>query len=140
MPVKEQATMQKVIKAFEPQAISSNTTTTGAIIDTADFDMGIYFAVDIYAYTDGTFTLKIEDGDDSGLSDAADVSTTQLVYGSLPALTAAIAEGGILAKEGIHSTKRYVRASIVSTGVTTGASVQVLAIAGAEVFKTSQDS
>jgi hypothetical protein len=140
MPTREQATMQKVIKALEPQAISSDTTTTGAIIDTADFDGGVYFAVDVYAYTDGTYVLKIEDGDDSGLSDAADVATAQLVYGSLPSLTAAIAEGGVLAKEGVHSTKRYLRASIVSTSTATGASLQVIAVLGAEVLKTAQDS
>lgn len=140
MPTKEQATHQKVMNALEPQVIGSNTTTTGAIIDTDDYDMGLYFAVLVTSYTDGTFTLKIEDGDNSGLSDAADVATAQLVYGTLPAVSAALAEGGIMPKEGVHSTKRYVRPSIVSTGVTTGATVQVIAIKGAEYLPTPQSS
>lgn len=138
MAIKEQATMIKVVNALEPQVIGSDTTTTGGIIDTAHYDMGVTFAVLVTAYTDGTFTLKIEDGDNSGLSDAADVSTSQLVYGALPAISAGASEGDIMAKEGVHSTKRYIRASIVSTSVTTGATVQVVAIIGAEVLPTPQ--
>lgn len=141
MPVKEQVTRQKVINALEPQAITSNTTTPGAIIDAADFDNGLYFSVLCYAYTDGTYTLKIEEGDDSGLSDAADVDADkQLVYGTLPAVTAAHSEGDVIPKEGVHSTKRYIRASLVSTGVTTGASLAVVAVAGPEVLPAPQDS
>lgn len=138
MAIKEVATKQIVIDAFESQVIGSNTTTTGAIIDTVDYDNGIYFAVDCKSYTDGTFTLKIEDGDDSGLSDAADIPAAQLVYGSLPALSAAITEGGALAKEGIFGNRRYVRVSIVSTGVSTGATISVKAIVNPEIAKTPQ--
>lgn len=140
MPVQEQVTKQKVINALEPQAITSDTTTTGAIIDTADFDSGLYFSMLCYAYTDGTYTMKIEDGDDSGLSDAADVATAQLVYGTLPALTAADSEGDVMTKEGVHSTKRYVRVSIVSTSTTSGASLAVVAVAGTELYPTAQDA
>lgn len=140
MPTREGATAIKVMNALEPQVIGSNTTTTGAIIDSADFDMGVCFAVLVTAYTDGTFTLKIEDGDNSGLSDAADVDSTMLVYGTLPAIAAGASEGDIMAKEAVHSTKRYLRPSIVSTGVTTGATVQVVAIKWAENLPTPQDS
>ena len=140
MATKTQATYIRVYDALEPQVIGTNTTTTGAIFDTADFDMGITFAILAKSYTDGTFTLKIEHGDDSGLSDAADVDTTMLVYGTLPALTAAMTEGDPMPKEGVHSTKRYVRASIVSTGVTTGATLQVVLIKGPEVLPAPQDT
>lgn len=139
MPVQEQATYQKVINAVEPQAIGTNATTPGAIIDTANYDLGLYFAMLCYAYTDGTFTLKIEEGDDAALADASDIDLTkQSVYGALPAITAADAEGDVLPKEGVHSTKRYVRASIVSTGVTTGASLAVMAVAGPELLPAPQ--
>lgn len=138
MAVKEQVTRIKVINALEPQVIGSDTTTTGAIIDTADFDLGVSFAVLATAYTDGTFTLKIEDGDDAALADAADVDSSMLVYGTLPAVSAGASEGDVMAKEGVHSAKRYVRASIVSTSVTTGATLQVIAILGAEVLSTAQ--
>lgn len=138
MPVQESATKQVVLNALEPQAISSDTTTPGAIIDTADYDGGLYFGMFCYDYTDGTYTMKIEDGDDAALADAADVATAQLVYGTLPAISAALAEGGVIAKEGVHSTKRYVRVSIVSTSTTTGASLAVVAIKDAEVLPTDQ--
>lgn len=140
MPVQETVTKHKVINALEPQVIGSDTTTAGAIIDTADFDMGVFFSMLTTAYTDGTFTLKIEHGDDSGLSDAADVDSAMLVYGSLPANSAGASEGDVMAKEGVHSTKRYLRASIVSTSVTTGATVQVIAVMGGEVLPVAQAS
>ena len=139
MPIKENATLNDILIAFENQTISSDTTTTGAIIDTAGYDMGLTFAMGCNAYTDGTYTMKIEHGDDSGLSDAADVDSAMLVYGTLPDLAAALTEGDEMPKEGVHSTKRYVRVSIVSTSVTTGADVVVVAIAGGELLKTAQE-
>lgn len=138
MPTKEHVSQQEIRNAVEIQTIGSNTTTVGAIFDTRNFDLGIYFALQVAAFTDGVFTLKIEHGDDSGLSDAADVTTAMLVYGTLPSLAAATAEGAMLPREGVHSTKRYVRASIVSTGVTTGADAQVLIVKDAEMLKTDQ--
>ena len=137
MPIKENATKLSVIKS-DYTAISSNTTTAGPIIDTKDMDLGLFFAIGCVDYTDGTYTLKIEHGDDSGLSDAADVSSSMLVYGSLPALSAVTADGAYMSKEGVHSTKRYVRASIVSTSVTTGATIVTVAIAGKENWSTAQ--
>ena len=138
MPTKEHVTQQEVRNALEYQEITTNTTTVGAIFDTSNFDLGIYFALQLIAWTDGAYALKIEDGDDSGLSDAADVAAAQLVYGTLPSLGAAVAEGAMLPREGVHSTKRYIRASIVSTGVTSGAFAQVLIVKDAEMMKTDQ--
>lgn len=138
MAIKEQATNQIVINALAPQVIGSSTTTAGAIIDCQKYDLGIYFAMMIYSRTDGTFTLKLEHGDNSGLSDAADVPAANRVYGTLPALAANIAAGAALAKEGVFGTKRYLRASIVSTGVTTGASAAVFAIVNPELGPTPQ--
>jgi hypothetical protein len=138
MPVREMVTKEVVMNALEVQEIASNTTTVGAIIDTRDYDLGVYFAMFCSAYTDGTYTLKIEHGDDSGLSDAADVPADALVYGTLPALTALTAEGGRLAKEGVFGTKRFLRASIVSTLVTTGADLSVIMVKAAELCPTDQ--
>ena len=138
MPNKEQVTKQSVVNALELQVIGSNTTTEGAIIDTADYDMGVFFALLCGLFTDGVYTLKIEEGNDSGLSDASVVSSGSLVYGTLPALSAATVEGAFMSKEAVISTKRYLRASLVSTDVTTGATLGILAIMGAEVCATPQ--
>ena len=147
MAIKEVATKQKVIKAFEPQTLANTTaavTVTGAIIDTADFDNGIYFAMDITNQSTAetmTTTMKLEDGDDSGLSDAAVIPDAQLVYGTLPAKSAVIAEGAALAREGIFGNKRYVRMSVETTiAVSSGADVSGYAIVNPEIAKTPQSS
>ena len=134
MPTREHVTHQEMRLAVPITAVGSNTTTVGAIFDTADYDLGIYFAIMVDGRTDGTYTLKIEDGDDPSLSDAADVAANQLVYGTLPALSADTASGAMLPREGVHSTKRFVRASIVSTAVTTGANVAAFIVKDAEVI------
>jgi len=132
MPVKDQVTGQEVNLA-DVATIASNTTTVGEIIDTANFDMGVYFSLFCTAYTDGTYTLTIEEGDDAALADATTVSSDQLI-GSLASVSAATTHGtGVLPSTGVHSTKRYVRPSIVSTGVTTGATVGIVCVKGKEV-------
>ena len=131
-------TRQRVQSAVGPWFISTNTTRVGGIIDTAECELGIYFVLQVIIYNSGTFTLKIEHGDDSALADAEVVDSNMLIYGTLPAVTAAPIETGYLPKEGVHSTKRYVRASVVCTGVTGVNAIQVLAIRDSEVISTSQ--
>ena len=137
MPTHEHVTKQECRLALDA-AISTDTTTAGAIFDTRDYDMGVYFGLCATAYTDGTYTLKIEDGDNVALSDAAVVATTQLVYGTLPVVSAITADGEAFYTEGVHSTKRYVRASVVSTSTTTGAQVLVVCLKDAENCPTDQ--
>lgn len=138
MPTKTNATYNRVFNALEPQVIATDTTTAGAIIDTAEYDMGVTFAMLVTAYTDGDYTLKIEHGDDAALADAADVDAAMLVYGTLPTVSAGSTEGDAMDKEGIHSTKRYVRPSVVSASTTTGATVQVVAIMSPENLPAPQ--
>ena len=113
--------------ALDAAAISTDTTTVGNIIDTAGFE-SIEFIGLSKTITDGTYTLKIEDGDDSGLSDAADVDST-LILGSLFAFAAA--DDDAVLRTGCISKKRYIRASIVSASTTTGVDIMsVIAIQG----------
>lgn len=107
-------------------AISTNTTTAGSIIDTANFELGLMFAMQLSAWTDGVYTLLLEESDDDGMAGAVAITGDKLI-GSLPALTAATVEGAVLETVGVISNLRYVQASIVSTGVTTGADAQVIA-------------
>lgn len=106
----------KVVNALNLQAISSNTTTVGNIIDTALFE-SIEWAIIAGTITDGAYALKIEHGDDSGLSDAADIGSDDLL-GTLTGLIATDDDG--VKRVGYIGKKRYVRLSLVSTGVTTG--------------------
>ena len=135
MAIKDIKTRVAVASVLEA-AISSDTTTAGAIIDTADFDLGIMFDLVASAYTDGSYTLLIEEGDDSGLSDAAVVPAEYLI-GALPVVAAATGSGAVVPTVGLISNKRYVRTSVVSTSTSTGSSVSVRATLGAELKPTA---
>jgi len=124
--------------AFDVQAISTDTTTTGAIIDTKDYDRGIVFTLLCSAYTDGTYTPLLEEGDDSGLSDATAVPDANLIGTEAgAALSAVDAEGSTLNSLGAFGTKRYLRLSIVSTSTSTGATVGAVFHGATEVQPAS---
>lgn len=120
------ASDQSFLSGMDIAAISSDTTTNGEIIDTQDFN-ALTFVMMVGTRTDGTYTLKVQEGDESDLSDAADADASDLV-GTLSD-TAVSASNG-LSKVGYVGNKRYVRASVVSTSVTTGATVGVVAVLG----------
>lgn len=103
--------------ALDSQDITTDTTTVGNIIDTAFFE-SLEYVVQSGTITDGAYALKVEDGDDSGLSDAADVSS-ELVLGVLTGFVAA--DDDAAKRVGVISKKRYQRLSIVSTGTSSGA-------------------
>ncbi len=60
--------LQKV--AFNTQAITTDTTTNGEIIDLAGFDSAT-FVLQAGTLTDGNYTTLIHEGDESDLSDAS---------------------------------------------------------------------
>lgn len=103
--------------AKNQSTISSNTTTTGIIIDTKGFG-AIEFLLYTGTRTDGTYTPLIEEGDAADLGDAAAVDDANL-FGTEAA--AALAASNSVSKIGYRVGKwRYVRLSVVSTGVTSG--------------------
>lgn len=119
-------------------AISSNTNTDGAIIDTANFEMGLVFYLDVISRTDGAYELQIFESDASNMAGATQIVApkllpTTLSGNSITAPTAAVTQGSILQKLGVYANKRYVRARIVSTAVTTGATLRVLAVQKGEL-------
>lgn len=141
MAVRDNVTLNNVILS-DSVAISSDTTTNGTIIDTADFDMGLSFFIGATAYTDGTYKLVLQEGDESNLSDAATVPADKLIeVDGLDAVktgvTALTAAGGEFFKVGVHSNKRYVRANIVSTSTSTGATIAVVALASPEILEAN---
>lgn len=108
--------------ALDAAAIATDTTTVGNIIDTLGFE-SIEFIGLSKAITDGTYTLKLEDGDDSGLSDAADIDSA-LILGSLFAFGSG--DDDAVLRTGAISKKRYIRASIVSASTSSG--VDIMAV------------
>jgi len=110
--------------------IASDATTAGAIIDTADYDLGLMYTVLAANYTDGTYDLLLEEDDDVGFGSATAVPSGSLI-GALPSLSA-ISPLDSLGTVGVFGNKRFLRASIVSTATTTGAHVVVLMTRKAE--------
>lgn len=128
----------KPILAFNA-VITSNTTTTGTIIDTADYDGGLKFDFLCAEFSAGTFTPLIYEGDDSGLSDKSAVADANMIPQSggeaAAALTAASVGGATLESIGLIGTKRYIRVDIVSTGASGDNYIIVTAEASPEVKK-----
>jgi hypothetical protein len=113
------------LNGLTPATIATNTTTAGEIIDTKGFE-SLSFLNRASDYTDGTYTPLIEDGEDSGLSDAAAVTDTFLIGTEA---NAALSADGV-SKIGYIGKKRYVRLSYVSTSTTTGATLDSVAVLG----------
>ena len=111
-------------------AISTSTTTAGNVIDTKGYG-AVEFVLLTGAYTDGTYTPLIEEGDAANLSDAVAVDDANL-FGT--EALAAVAAANTAKRVGYRVGKyRYVRLSVVSTSVSSGATV------GAVAIKTNPD-
>jgi hypothetical protein len=145
MAVRDMVT-HSVARLISAAAISANGTTEGAIIDTADFDLGVSFYMTAPTWTDGVFKLVFVEGDDlnpagSAITDGIPVIADKIIPILDPAqdavvtgIVAVTAEDGLAVKAGLHSTHRYVQANIVATGVTAGATINLVAMLGAELI------
>ena len=140
MAVRDMVT-HSVARLISAAAISANGTTVGAIIDTADFDLGVSFYMTAPTWTDGVFKLVFVEGDASDLTGGIPVIADKIIPILDPAqdavvtgIVAVTAEDGLAVKAGLHSTHRYVQANIVATGVTAGATINLVAMLGAELI------
>jgi len=114
--------------ALNIQLINTNTTTAGVIIDRKAFN-SLTFIIASATLTDGTYTVLIEDGDNSSLTDAAAVSDDFLI-GTEAAASFVATEDNVSKRIGYIGHKRYVRLSIVSAGTTSGGTVVAIALLG----------
>lgn len=127
MSVKDIASNIKVSISLAPVVIATNVVTTGIAIDNADFGEGLCFAAKISAFTDGVYKLGAVESDDNVTFTA--VPAEKIIGASSQnAATGSNAFGKI----GVFANKRYVKATVTSTGVTTGATVEVIAIQAGE--------
>jgi hypothetical protein len=134
MPVRDIRSNFKPILA-QTNVISTDTTTDGVSIDTADFDGGIMFLFDCTAYTDGTYTPVLEQsttgafaGEETAIADA-NLQGTE----AGAAISAATVEAAVLPSIGIVGTDRYVRCTITSASTSTGATISVIAVMAPEL-------
>jgi len=113
--------------ALNEAAITTDTTTVGEIIDTVGYE-SLEYILASGTITDGAYALLLEEGDDSGLSDAVAVPADEIL-GDLVGFVAA--DDDTVKRVGSVGKKRYQRLSIVSTGTTTGAdSIGAVAVQG----------
>lgn len=117
-----------VVQAFNSATVGSSTTTAGTIIDTRGYG-SIEFILSLGTRADGTFTPLIEESNDPAMSGATAVADANL-FGS--EANGAVAASNGVGRVGMWIGKyRYVRMSVVSSGVTSGSTgVHALAILG----------
>lgn len=118
------------------KVIASNTTTYSDAIDTAFYELGVFLSALCAAFTDGSYAITLEESDSSGSGYTA-VAAANYIGDTSITLAAATADAASLKKLGVFGTKRYLRFAIVSTGVTTGATLILLATQAAEVVPTT---
>ena len=118
------------IRAISPVSEAGTTPLVSQIIDTSGFDsLTFVMATGSIADADATFTVLIEDGDDSGLSDNAAVADADLVGTELLA-GFAFDDDDESRKIGYIGPKRYVRLTITPVANASAALVSAMAILG----------
>lgn len=114
-------------------ALRTNGTVNGSAADKADPSGGYdgfttaLLVVQAATITDGTHTVTIQDSDDGSTWAAADPATVQ---GAPVALTSA--QSNTVAELGYTGPKRYVRASVTTSGATTGGTLGAVVILGGQ--------
>lgn len=117
----------KQIQAMTPTAFETPGNVVGTILDTAEFELGLMFTVNVAEYSDGGYSLTLEESDDSNMAGAVQITGDKLI-GSLPVISAAIASGEEIPTVGVISNLRYVRTTITTVGsLENGATVSVVA-------------
>ena len=97
-------------------------TVTGTVVDLRGYDSASVGIVTGAIVSDGDFTPKLQHGDESNLSDAADVAAADL-QDSFPTILAASSSYHV----GYRGSKRYVRVVLTNNGGTSiAASAAVL--------------
>lgn len=112
--------------AVVEQAIIADATVVGEIIDTLGFE-SLEYIVQVGTITTGNLALVIEEGDDSGLSDAAAVPAAE----TLGALTGfVVTSDDEVRRVGSIGKKRYQRLTLEGTDTSVIDFVSAVAILG----------
>lgn len=125
----------QVKRAISPvSGAADNSAQVSQIIDRQGFDsLAFLIATGALADADATFTVLVEHGDDSGLSDAAAVADAELVSqtdGTAPETAAAFQfdDDNEVRKIGYIGSKRYVRLTITPANNTGAWLIAALAV------------
>lgn len=117
-------------------SITGNGNTDSGDIDVADYDGGVKFNIYASAYTDGDHAIQIHESDTAAFTpDSTTLVSGDALIPQSAALTisAATAKGDVIASIGYIGAKRYAKIRVVSTSVTTGATLVVTLEASPEI-------
>lgn len=115
-------------RAISPVSVADNTAQVSQIIDRQGFDSLVFgIAIGSVADADATFTVLVEDGNDSGLSDAAAVADAEL-NGTEAAAGFQFDSDNQTRKIGYNGIKRYVRLTITPANNASAALLSAVAI------------
>lgn len=119
-----------VKRVISPVSVSDTTAQVGQIIDRAGADSVTYIiATGSIADADATFAVLLEEGDDSGLSDAAAVADADLI-GTETLAGFQFDDDNECRKLGYKGGKRYTRMTITPTGNASAALVAAVCVLG----------
>lgn len=117
-------------RAISPVSVADNTAQVGQIIDRQGFESVTYaIALGSIADADATFAVTIDEGNDSGLSDAAAVAAADLL-GTTTLAGFQYDSDNACRKLGYIGAKRYTRLTITPTGNASAALLAAVAILG----------
>ena len=131
MGMRDQYNKLHIVRALSPvSGAGDNTAQVSQIIDRSGFD-ALTFAIALgsLADADATFAVTMDEGDDSGLSDAAAVAAGDLL-GTYAGAGFKFDSDDSIRKIGYKGTKRYVRLTITPSANTGAWLVSVVAILG----------
>lgn len=110
--------------------VSDNTATVSGIVDMQGYEAAMFLVVTgTLVDADATFTVLVEHGNDSGLSDAAAVADIDLV-GTEALAGFTFAEDNSARKIGYIGNKRYIRCTITPAANTGAAPIGVACLRG----------
>jgi hypothetical protein len=118
------------LRAISPVSVADNTAEVGQIIDRQGYD-GLTFviATGSLADVDATFAVLVEEGNDSGLSDAAAVADADLL-GTEALAGFQFDDDDETRKIGYLGDKRYVRLTITPSANASAALFSAVAVLG----------
>lgn len=120
----------QVKRALSPVSVADNTAQVGEIVDAKGYDSLTYLiAIGSVADADATFTVLLEHGEESDMSDAAAVPDDQLV-GTEALAGLQFGDDNECRKLGYAGSKRYTRLTITPANNASAALLAAVAVLG----------
>lgn len=122
------------VQVIAPVSFANNTPLVGAIVDRAGYDSLVYsIALGTNAGAAGTYTVLLEEGNNSALSDASTVAAVDL-NGTIANASWGFADVNKTRKLGYTGSKRYTRMTITPAANVAAVLASVTAVLGNPVY------